>query len=92
MSIVELNAKFQFSAAIRSVRWIREAVLIIDTRHPELIPPPRVTLFQNGSLQVRNLKPEDTGEYICEIKTVEGELATQLHAIEVQCSLIFLLT
>ncbi|XP_037024959.1 protein amalgam isoform X2 [Bradysia coprophila] len=69
---------------IRSIRWIREAVLIIDTRHPELLPPPRVTLFQNGSLQVRSLKPEDTGEYICEIKTIEGELATQYHAIEVQ--------
>lgn len=58
--------------------------MILDTRHPELKPPPRVTLFQNGSLYVRNLKAEDTGEYICEIMTAEG-LATQYHAIEVQC-------
>uniref|UniRef100_A0A1B0CZ69 Ig-like domain-containing protein n=1 Tax=Phlebotomus papatasi TaxID=29031 RepID=A0A1B0CZ69_PHLPP len=37
----------------------------------------------NGSLQVANVKLEDTGEYICQIAGESG-LAIQRHAIEVQ--------
>lgn len=54
-----------------------------DSRQPELQPPARVTLYNNGSIQVKNVVTDDTGEYICEIMT-SGGLATQGHAIEVQ--------
>lgn len=55
-----------------------------DSRQPELLPPDRVTIFANGSIQVRNVVADHTGEYICEVMTDQG-LATQVHAIEVQC-------
>lgn len=69
----------------RFVRWLREDVLIADSSHPEKIPPPRITLFNNGSLQVRNVKRNDTAEYLCEVLTDSTGLESQLHAIEVQC-------
>lgn len=70
---------------MRFVRWLREDVLIADTSDRERIPPPRVTLFNNGSLQVRNVKRNDSAEYLCEVMTEEDRLESQLHAIEVQC-------
>lgn len=67
------------------MRWLREDVLIADSSDPGRIPPPRVTLFNNGSLQVKNVKRNDTAEYLCEVMTEANELESQLHAIEVQC-------
>lgn len=67
------------------MKWIQEDTIIVDSRHPETQPPsPRITLFSNGSLQVSRVQLTDTGEYTCEIVTTGG-IATQLHAIEVQC-------
>jgi hypothetical protein len=43
-------------------------------------------LWPNGSLQVINLREQDTGEYYCQMMTIGG-LAQQTHAIEVQCKL-----
>lgn len=67
------------------VRWLRDDVPIVDSRYPDIAPPLRVTLFQNGSLQVRDVKRNDTAEYLCEVMTTTFALETQLHAIEVQC-------
>lgn len=67
------------------VRWLRDDILIADSRYPEVAPPPRITLFQNGSLQVRDVIRNDTAEYLCEVMTTTFALETQLHAIEVQC-------
>lgn len=67
------------------VKWFREDVLIADSQQPELPPPPRITLFNNGSLQVRQVQIGDTNEYLCEVMTDENGLESQLHAIEVQC-------
>lgn len=79
--------EFLFSIAVpfQFVRWLRDDVPIVDTRHPELLPPPRITLFNNGSLHVREVRRNDTAEYLCEILTSTHMLETQLHAIEVQC-------
>lgn len=74
-----------FAAPYRFVRWLREDVLIVDSNHPEKMPPPRVTLFNNGSLQVKNVKINDSAEYLCEVMTDATGLESQLHAIEVQC-------
>lgn len=68
------------------MRWLREDVLIADSSQPEKIPPPRVTLFNNGSLQVKNVQRNDTAEYLCEVMTDATGLESQLHAIEVQCN------
>ncbi|GAB0098045.1 Immunoglobulin [Sergentomyia squamirostris] len=66
-----------------SIRWLREELLLADTGNPDFTPPERVRLFTNGSLQVANVKLEDTGEYLCQIASESG-LAMQRHAIEVQ--------
>lgn len=74
-----------FAGPHRFVRWLREDVLIADSNHPEMIPPSRITLYSNGSLEVRNVRRNDTAEYLCEVMTEETGLESQLHAIEVQC-------
>lgn len=67
----------------RYVRWHRDDVLLVDSRHPEIPPPERIHLWSNGSLQVSHVKTKDTGEYYCEIMVAGGQ-AVQIHAIEVQ--------
>lgn len=67
------------------MRWLRDDVTIADSRFPDTPLPPRITLFNNGSLQVRDVKRNDTAEYLCEVMTTTFALETQLHAIEVQC-------
>lgn len=67
------------------IRWLRDDVLIAESHHPENAPPPRITLFSNGSLQVRDVNINDTAEYLCEVMTSTLSLESQLHAIEVQC-------
>lgn len=79
----------RYIAPYRFIRWLREDVLIADSSHPEKIPPPRVTLFNNGSLQVKNVRRNDTAEYLCEVMTDETGLESQLHAIEVQCKCVY---
>lgn len=69
-------------APFRYVRWIRDDTLLVDSRNVEIAP--RITLFSNGSLLVNQLRPEDTGEYICEVMTYAGLMDSQVHAIEVQ--------
>lgn len=66
------------------IRWIREGDVLLDTREPDLLPPVRIQLDSKGNLRVANVRNADTGEYVCEVMTPHG-LATQVHAIEVQC-------
>ncbi|XP_035786584.1 opioid-binding protein/cell adhesion molecule-like isoform X2 [Anopheles albimanus] len=71
------------NAPYRYVRWSRDDLLLVDSRYPDLRAPPRMQLWGNGSLEVRDVQAEDTGDYICEIMT-DGGKASQSHAIEVQ--------
>ncbi|XP_030557866.1 neurotrimin [Drosophila novamexicana] len=73
----------QLDTPFHYVRWHRDDVPLVDSRHPEIPPPERVVLWSNGSLQVSNLKSEDTGDYYCEIMSNSNH-AVQVHAIEVQ--------
>ncbi|KAH8416118.1 hypothetical protein KR222_008510, partial [Zaprionus bogoriensis] len=68
---------------LRYVRWHRDDVLLVDSRHPELPPPENIILWPNGSLQLSQVQPVDTGEYYCEIASSSNH-ALQQHAIEVQ--------
>ncbi|KAH8370486.1 hypothetical protein KR093_003650, partial [Drosophila rubida] len=72
----------QLDTPFRYVRWHRDNVALVDSRHPEVPPPDRILLWSNGSLQVSDVKPEDTGEYYCEIMSSSSH-AVQTHAIEV---------
>ncbi|XP_017775167.1 PREDICTED: limbic system-associated membrane protein-like isoform X2 [Nicrophorus vespilloides] len=66
------------------VRWYRDGKQIADSGPPPVMPPDRFKLWGNGSLEVYTVKPQDTGEYMCEIVRPAplGE-AKQVHAIEV---------
>lgn len=75
---------FDHAAPHQYIRWIREGDVLMDTREPDLLPPARIELDGNGNLRVANVRNSDTGEYVCEVMTPHG-LATQVHAIEVQC-------
>jgi hypothetical protein len=69
----------------RSIRWIFEDFFIIDINYPDVRPNDRTVLHSNGSLEVFDLKLNDTGEYVCEVEANNGHLIHQKHAIEVQC-------
>ncbi|XP_037954506.1 neogenin-like [Teleopsis dalmanni] len=71
------NATFYF------VRWHRDDISLVDSRHPETTASNRIHLFSNGSLQVSNVREEDSGEYYCEMMA-NNTHAVQVHAIEVQ--------
>ncbi|CAD7087963.1 unnamed protein product [Hermetia illucens] len=73
-----------YNTPSRYVRWHRDDVLLVDSRHPEIPPPERVHLWTNGSLQVSRVKDADSGEYYCEVMAEGGRQAVQIHAIEVQ--------
>ncbi|KAH8401513.1 hypothetical protein KR009_006012, partial [Drosophila setifemur] len=72
-----LNTPFRY------VRWHRDDVALVDSRHPELPKPDRIMLWPNGSLQVANVQSGDTGDYYCEMNSDSGHVVQQ-HAIEVQ--------
>ncbi|XP_017079404.1 neurotrimin [Drosophila eugracilis] len=72
-----LNTPFRY------VRWHRDDVALVDSRHPEIPKPDRIMLWPNGSLQVANVQSSDTGDYYCEMNSDSGHVVQQ-HAIEVQ--------
>ncbi|EDV36566.2 uncharacterized protein Dana_GF11886 [Drosophila ananassae] len=72
-----LNTPFRY------VRWHRDDVPLVDSRHPEIPKPDRIMLWPNGSLQVANVQSSDTGDYYCEMNSDSGHVVQQ-HAIEVQ--------
>ncbi|KAH8290665.1 hypothetical protein KR054_004825 [Drosophila jambulina] len=72
-----LNTPFRY------VRWHRDDVALVDSRHPEIPKLDRIMLWPNGSLQVSNVQSSDTGDYYCEMNSDSGHVVQQ-HAIEVQ--------
>lgn len=88
LKLLVFNEKFiPISVPYLYIRWLRDGEPIVDTQFPEVLPPPRITFFNNGSLQVRDVRRDDTAEYLCEVTTVTHSMETQLHAIEVQCKI-----
>ncbi|XP_017054439.1 immunoglobulin superfamily member 10 [Drosophila ficusphila] len=65
------------------VRWNRDDVALVDSRHPDVPKLDRIMLWPNGSLQVANVQSSDTGDYYCEMYSDSGHVVQQ-HAIEVQ--------
>lgn len=67
-----------------SVRWYKDDELLADSANDSMILPERHFLWENGSLEVITVQPEDTGIYICEVIRPEPWGAVQQrHAIEV---------
>lgn len=66
------------------VRWYRDGNLLADSGPPALLPPDRYKLWGNGSLEVDDVQPQDTAEYMCEVVRPEPwSTVRQFHAIEV---------
>ncbi|XP_063698006.1 hemicentin-1 [Culicoides brevitarsis] len=63
------------------VRWFLEDEVIADSRDES--SSEKYAIWQNGSLQVNDVKASDAGEYVCEVMTDAG-LDSQFHSIEVQ--------
>lgn len=68
------------------VRWWREEILLADSFEPDMPIPEKVTMYGNGSLRVRHVQREDSGEYVCQaIRPAPWGHVTQVHEIEVMC-------
>lgn len=67
-----------------SVKWFKNDELLGDSANESIVLPSRHTLWQNGSLEILHVQPEDTGHYICEISRPDPwGVVRQKHAIEV---------
>jgi len=67
------------------VKWWREGNLLVDSYEQELSSD-KIILYRNGSLQVRHVQQEDSGEYVCQtIRPIPWGYVTQVHEIEVMC-------
>ncbi|XP_076280807.1 limbic system-associated membrane protein isoform X1 [Lasioglossum baleicum] len=66
------------------VRWWRDGILLADSGEPRHVPPERVRMYSNRSLEVSHVKRNDTGEYVCQAtRPAPWGHATQVHEIEV---------
>nr|XP_031839817.1 neurotrimin isoform X1 [Nomia melanderi] len=66
------------------VRWWRDGILLADSGEPRHVPPDRVKMYSNRSLEVSQVKRNDTGEYVCQAsRPAPWGHATQVHEIEV---------
>ncbi|XP_036333891.1 opioid-binding protein/cell adhesion molecule homolog [Rhagoletis pomonella] len=67
------------------VRWFKENQSLVDSRDSNETPTPeRIRLWSNGSLQISQLQPSDTGDYSCALKTDNDTEVTKTHSITVQ--------
>ncbi|XP_072398767.1 limbic system-associated membrane protein-like [Diabrotica undecimpunctata] len=79
-----LNTLSNDEAHAKSVRWYKDEDLIADSANESLTPPDRHMLWENGSLEILYVQPEETGEYTCEIlRSDPWGPVRQKHAIEV---------
>ncbi|XP_034948658.1 opioid-binding protein/cell adhesion molecule homolog [Chelonus insularis] len=66
------------------IRWWREDVLLADSSDPNWMPPPRIKMLDNMSLEVSQIQPKDSGKYFCQaLRPAPWGHVTQVHAIEV---------
>ncbi|KAK1131173.1 hypothetical protein K0M31_017462 [Melipona bicolor] len=66
------------------VRWWRDGILLADSGEPRHVPPERVRMYSNRSLEVSQVRRNDTGEYVCQAsRPAPWGHATQVHEIEV---------
>lgn len=71
---------------VQSIDWYKDNILIASSVLVSLVPPKRFKMWENGSLEVSDLKNSDTGEYECRVSRSDPSTSmAQLHAIEVMC-------
>jgi hypothetical protein len=62
------------------VAWKR-GIAIISAGTVKVTPDPRIRLANGYSLEIRNAVPQDAGDYICQIATLEPREIT--HTVEI---------
>lgn len=62
------------------VAWKR-GIAILSAGAVKVTPDPRVRLYNGFSLQIRDAVPQDAGDYICTIQTLEPIEIT--HTVEI---------
>ncbi|GAB1869556.1 Limbic system-associated membrane protein [Camponotus japonicus] len=66
------------------MKWWREGTILAESGERNRPSPERITMYQNGSLQVLNVQREDSGQYVCQvIRPTPWGYVTQLHKLEV---------
>ncbi|XP_033214273.1 hemicentin-1-like isoform X2 [Belonocnema kinseyi] len=66
------------------VMWWRDGLLLVDSDDTNVVPPERIRLWSNGSLEVYRVQQKDTGEYKCNAsRPAPWGSVIQIHAIEV---------
>ncbi|KAG7206790.1 hypothetical protein KM043_000701 [Ampulex compressa] len=66
------------------LRWWRGGISLADSGEPQHMPPERVRMYSNGSLEVAHVQRNDTGQYVCQVSSPgPWGHATQAHEIEV---------
>lgn len=80
----QITLLFADGVFITAIRWYKNEELIVDSAD-EVIPlPDGHMLWENGSLEIFRVQPNDTGIYICEIiRSQPWSSIKQRHAIEV---------
>lgn len=62
------------------VAWKR-GIAILSAGSVKVTPDPRVHLVNGYSLQIKNAVPQDAGDYVCQIATLEPREIT--HTVEI---------
>lgn len=86
-----LNATFLFLCTFADpyvVAWKR-GIAILTAGSVKVTPDPRVRLVNGFNLQIRDAVPQDAGDYICQIATMEPREIT--HTVEI-LGMFYLLT
>lgn len=71
---------FIFSTESYIVAWKR-GIAILSAGAVKVTPDPRVRLVNGFSLQIRDAAPQDAGDYICQIATLDPREIT--HTVEI---------
>lgn len=62
------------------VAWKR-GIAILTAGPTKVTPDPRVRVYNGYSLQIRDVVPQDAGDYVCQIATMEPLEIT--HTVEI---------
>ncbi|XP_015110076.1 neurotrimin [Diachasma alloeum] len=66
------------------VRWWKDDRQLADSGDPNFVVPNRMKMWDNMSLEISQVQPEDSGEYVCQAtRPSSWGHVTQVHAIEV---------
>uniref|UniRef100_T1HUS8 Uncharacterized protein n=1 Tax=Rhodnius prolixus TaxID=13249 RepID=T1HUS8_RHOPR len=76
-----LCKKDSFQCLGTHVRAWKRGIAILTAGNVKLSPDERLSLVHGYDLEIRHIKPEDEGDYVCQIATLQPQEIT--HTVEV---------